>query len=94
MDRNQFSFASMIAGLFLLGVPGCTTTTPALDRHFGETVNLMKAQQTLHPAAALNTNPVVGIDGKAAKSGYDAYQKSFATPEPQTNAFTIGVGRR
>jgi hypothetical protein len=92
MDRNHFLIGSVAAAV-LLGVNGCATT-PELDRHFGETVNLVKAQQTLNPAAALNTNPVKGMDGKAAKSGYDAYQKSYATPEPKTNSFTIGVGSR
>lgn len=94
MDRNQLGIGSAIAVLLLLGVGGCTTTTPALDRNFGATVNLMKAQQTLNPTAALNVNPVKGMDGKAAKSGYDAYQKSYAAPEAQTGALTIGIGSR
>lgn len=89
MDRNQFFIGSVAAAL-LLGVSGCATT-PELDRHFGETVNMMKAQQTLNPSAALNTDPVKGIDGKAAKSAYDEYQESFRAPTPQPNAFTIGV---
>jgi hypothetical protein len=55
---------------------------------------LLKAQQTLNPQAALNTNPVSGIDGRSAASGYDQYQKSYKTPEPLPNAFTIGVGGR
>ena len=76
----------------LTGVVGCVSTTPALDRQFGESVNLAKAQQTLNRSASLNTNPVKGMDGQAAKSAYDEYQKSFKAPVPQPNAFTIGVG--
>jgi hypothetical protein len=90
MDRNQFGIGSVTAAL-LLGVTGCASTTSVLDRHFGEAVNMMKAQQTLSPGAALNADPVKGLDGQAAKSAYDQYQKSFKTPEPQPNAFTIGV---
>ena len=52
---------------------------------------MMKAQQTLNPGAALNADPVKGIDGQAAKSAYDEYQKSFKEPVAQPNAFTIGV---
>lgn len=90
MNRNQFHIGSVTSALLLLAVTGCATT-PALDRHFGEAVNMMKAQQTLNPRAALNTDPVKGIDGQAAKSAYDEYQKSFRVPAPQPNAFTIGV---
>lgn len=91
MDRNQFRIASLTSALLLVAVTGCASTTPVADRHFGEAVNMMKAQQTLNPRAALNTDPVKGIDGQAAKSAYDEYQKSFREPAPQQNAFTIGV---
>ena len=84
-----------IAGLtLLLAFSGCVSRTPNLDRHFGESVRLINAQQTLNPNAGANTNPVAGMDGKAAKSAMDLYQKSFAAPEPQQNVFTIGVGGR
>ncbi len=93
MHRNHFRTASVLCPM-LLAIAGCVSTTPTMDRHFGESVSLIKAQQTLHPEAARNTDPVKGLDGKAAKSAYDQYQKSYAAPEPQTNAFTIGVGGR
>lgn len=76
----------------LVAMSGCTSVTPNLDAQFGQSVSLIKAQQTLNPAASRNTNPVNGLDGAAAKSGYDAYQKSYQTPEPPSNAFTIGIG--
>lgn len=76
-----------------LGVfSGCTSVTPNLDAQFGQSVGLINAQQTLNPSASRNTNPVNGLDGVAAKSGYDAYQKSYAVPLPPSNAFTIGIG--
>ena len=78
----------------LLTIAGCTSTTPNLDRHFGDGLNLAKAQQTLNAQAVRNLDPVSGIDGKAAKSAYDEYQKSYRMPVLQPNAFTIGVGGR
>ncbi|MDC8759250.1 pilus assembly protein [Janthinobacterium fluminis] len=80
--------------LLLFAATGCVATTPELDRHFGESVKLLQAQQTLRPDAVRNADPVAGVDGKAAKAAYERYQKSFATPEPQADAFTIGVGKR
>lgn len=69
----------------------CASTTPQWDEQFGETVNMAVAQQTLNPDASHNTNPVSGIDGRAAREAVDRYHKSFGKPEPQPNVFTIGV---
>lgn len=90
MNRTYFRSASMACWLALAG---CTSTTPNLDQHFGSGVKLIKEQQLLNPQAAGNANPVNGIDGMAAKSAYDAYQKSYKSPEPQTGSLTIGIGR-
>lgn len=49
-------------------------------------------QQVLHPGAPLSQS-VAGLDGQAAKSAYDNYQKSFREPVPQSGALAIGVGR-
>jgi hypothetical protein len=76
----------------MLLASGCVQRAPVLDNQFGQSLTLIKAQQTLNPEASRNTDPVAGMDGKAAKSGYDNYQKSFRTQEPPTGAFTIGIG--
>lgn len=81
----------LLCGLALLA-GGCVQRAPFLEGQMGQSLSLIKAQQTLNPEASRNTDPVVGMDSKAAKSGYDRYQKSFRTPEPQPNAFTIGIG--
>ena len=72
---------------------GCTTT-PHFDRNFGRSVDLLRAQQVINPQAGLNRDPVTGLDGKAAVAGYNAYQKSFSAPVPQSSTLTIGVGGR
>lgn len=96
MKRTHLSTASALFGLcgVVLAITGCVPMTPNLDSQFGQSVNLLKAQQTLNPEASRNTDPVKGMDGKAAASAYDEYQKSYKAPEPQSNAFTIGVGGR
>ena len=72
---------------------GCTTT-PHLDRQFGRSVDLLRAQQVINPQAGLNRAPVAGLDGKSAVAGYTAYEKTFSAPVPQSSTLTIGVGGR
>lgn len=71
---------------------GCAMPPNAQEPPMGETVSLTMAQQVMNPAAGANRDPVSGLDGQAAKSGYDAYQKAYRAPVPQQNVFTIGVG--
>ena len=91
--QRSFSFR-LAAGVLLTLALGACGTTPRLDRQFGASVAVLRAQQTLHPQAGANTDPVSGIDGPAASAAYDNYQKSFSAPVPQPAAFTIGVGTR
>ena len=69
-----------IAGILTLGGCGSISTTPEVDARFGESLSIIKAQQTINPDAARNTDPVAGIDGKAAKGAYDNYRDSFRQP--------------
>lgn len=89
------SCTATFAALLLVlvgGLTGCASRTPNLDAQFGKSVRLLNAQQTINPNAMANTDPVLGLDGKAALSGYGDYQKTFANPEPRGNSFTIGIG--
>ncbi len=83
---------TMFVCLCGLAVAGCVATTPLVDSKRGDAMHQAQARQTLNPAAGKNTDPVKGLDGKAAKSAHDEYQKSFVAPTPATNTFTIGVG--
>jgi hypothetical protein len=67
------------------------TTTPQADARFGESVTLLRAQQVIHPEASADTDPVAGIDGKAAKGAMDNYRDSFRKPPPEATP-TIGGG--
>lgn len=77
---------------FAVLVTGCALPPNVQEPPMGATVSLTMAQQVMNPAAGANRDPVSGLDGQAAKSGYDAYQKSYRAPVPQQNVFTIGVG--
>ena len=74
-------------------VVGCaSTTTPNLDRQFGDAVRSARAQQTINPEASRNPDPVAGIDGKAAAEAMGRYHDSFKTPPPTFNVINIGGG--
>ncbi len=80
------------AALAIAGLLGACANSPRLDRQFGDRLREVKALQTLDPQAGNNTTPVTGMDAQAAKSAYDSYQRSFATPDQQSSGFTIGSG--
>jgi len=75
----------------LAGAAGCSVA-PRFERQFGQAEQTLMQQQILHPGAPASQS-VAGLDGKAAKSAYDNYQKSYKDPVPQTGALAIGVGR-
>ncbi|MET0267625.1 MAG: hypothetical protein ABW202_18670 [Duganella sp.] len=65
------------------------SSTPYWDNHFGANARLVLAQQVIDPAAGRNTDAVAGIDGAAARAGYERYQKSFSGP-PVPPVFVLG----
>lgn len=71
---------------------GCVQRAPFLESQMGQSLSMIKAQQVMRPDAGKNTDPVAGMDAKAAKGAQDRYQQSFKAPEPQPQAFTIGIG--
>jgi len=75
---------------------GCAaSTTPQTDARHGEAMTMLKAQQTINPEASRNTDPVTGLDGKAAKVAIDKYYKSLGSQEhaeARGPAISIGVG--
>lgn len=86
-----------VLGVLLAGAPllaGCVAfdafpKTPNLDRTFGDSVREARMAQTLNPDASKNTDPVLGIDGRAAREAYLNYQESFREPSP---AADVSVG--
>ena len=82
--------ATAAGGLLLTGC--ASTTTPYMDSRFGESVKAARALQTVNPGASRNTDPVAGVDARAAKSAMDQYHKSFETPPTTFSIMNIGGG--
>ena len=68
----------------------CASTTPQLDAVFGDAVREARTAQTLNPKASENTDPVLGIDGKAGAAAQQRYQESFQAPPRTLEIINIG----
>ena len=94
MKHEHFAFARWAALLVpaCVALSGCMSSTPIWDKHFGEALKSVKEAQIIDPHAAEHAPSVQGVDGRAAASAMDTYDKSFQQPVPAPNAFVIGVG--
>ena len=60
---------------------------------FGESVRAVTQAQIIDPHAAEHAAATTVVDGGAAASALDNYEKSFKQVDPPTNAFVIGIGK-
>ncbi|WP_137719265.1 hypothetical protein [Methylobacillus flagellatus] len=75
-------------------VSGCAATaTPHFDAQFGDSVQAAKQRQVLYPAGYQPAYPQQGLDGKAANTAIEQYQKSFAQPSSSAGRDTGDAGR-
>ena len=78
-------------GATLLALAGCSSSSPVLDANFGNAVREARAAQTLNPKASVeNTQPALGIDGKAANEAQRRYVDSFKAPPKTFEVINIG----
>lgn len=85
---------ALLMSLASWAAAGCVNTTPVWDSQFGQSVRMAVADQTLHPGATANRDPVAGIDGRAALGAQKRYENSFAQPESRSaSMFTDAVGK-
>jgi len=71
---------------------GCMSSSPIWDAHVGEAVRTVSQMQIIDPHAGEHTPSTPGIDGKAAVSAQQQYDKSFQAPTTSLNPFVIGIG--
>jgi hypothetical protein len=77
----------LLAPMTLLA--GCAASpTPRYDALFGDAVRQSRQAQVLNPRPS--TDPVLGMDGKAAKQATERYQDLFKAPPPVVNVINIG----
>lgn len=78
-------------GLASLLAAGCAENRYREEEGFGDAVRAARARQTINPDAGRTAARPDGLDGASAKATVDRYQKSYETPPPPVNVFTIGV---
>lgn len=76
----------------VVGSAGCATRTPVLDERFGDAVREARAKQTINPEAGRDADPVLGLDGLAARESIERYKDATRSPPPVTNVINIGGG--
>lgn len=76
----------------LLPLSACQSTMPRYEAEFGDSIRSSLNSQVINPEAGNNSDPVAGIDGRAARDAIHNYQKSFSKPTPEPSVFSIGVG--
>lgn len=90
---NQQTCKAVLAGVCAACVlGGCAEAPTRTDQMFGDAVRAATASQIIDPDASRNLTPPAGMEGAAAKSTIDRYQKSFEAPPAPVNVFTIGMG--
>lgn len=92
MKTQANTMAALVLGAATL-LAGCAATAPETERHFGNAVRAAVAAQVADPAAAANSTPVTGIDGRAARATQLHYEASFAKPPEPQGSMTTGRGK-
>lgn len=82
-----------LAAPLAFALAGCMSSTPVWDTRFGESVRAVTQAQIIDPHAAEHAAATTVVDGGAAASALDNYEKSFKQVDPPTNAFVIGIGK-
>ena len=92
MNQQTLQQVRLAAGLALVaGLTACaTSTTPELDKKFGETTTAVREAQVLNPPGVPVTEQGLGLDGKPAVHAQERYQDSFKSP-PRTFE-VLGIG--
>ena len=86
---NRLTASCLALTVTLGGCAGNYSATPQYDARFGNAVREARLRMTLNPNAA-STDPVVGMDGPAAREVQGRYQETFKTPPPVVNVINIG----
>jgi hypothetical protein len=89
MNMTRTVSIALAAAVTLLA--GCATpsATPQYDARYGNAVREAMLRMMVNPNAA-TSDPVAGMDGRAAREAQGRYVDSFKSPPPAMNVINIG----
>jgi len=87
--RHRLLLIVLVPVLLCAPLQGCRTT-PRFDDNFGTAVRANLAAQVIEPEAAANADPVLGMDGGAARASQERYQRAFKEGDPGPSQPLIG----
>jgi hypothetical protein len=80
-----------VVAVIVAALHGCASEpAPYMDSKLGGAVRTARVQQTINLDASKNTDPVTGMDGKAAQTTIDRYHQSFEAPPPSFTIINVG----
>lgn len=91
-DHITFLRRAVVLVPICAALGGCMTSTPIWDAHFGEAARAVAQAQIIDPHAAEHNPSTQGVDGKAAVSAMNRYDKLYEVPAQTVNPFVIGIG--
>jgi hypothetical protein len=71
------------AGLLILMLTACASSTPYLDQNRGKAFEQARYSQLLNPDANVSTEPVEGLDGRESERLETKYLDTFKTKQPR-----------
>ena len=84
-------FFFLLSVLFLLATTLAACAPSRLEMDYGTSFKLQKFNQIADPEAGKKVEPAEGMDGKAAKTAKDIYEKGFEK-EPPAQVYNISIG--
>jgi hypothetical protein len=73
--KTTFRHLARVAPMLAL-LAGCSSA-PRFEAGFGDSVRAAVAAQVANPAAVQNTDPVNGLEGRAARGAQERYEHSY-----------------
>lgn len=68
----------------------CVTTTPIWDKQFGQALSAVNRAQMVNPDGPADQAPLSGVDGKAAVTAMNNYDRSLIRMTPAGGSYGSG----
>jgi hypothetical protein len=88
----KISIISVCLIVAMIFIAGCASQS-RLAMDYGTSYELQKFNQILNAEAEKNLEPVVGINGEAARASIDKYKKGFEKQKTAATVYNFNLGQ-